>query len=231
MIGRALRTLFPPICLLCDQSCGVEATVDLCARCRPELPWNSNPCARCGLPRGHPTDGCRACDENPLPVARTVAPLLHAGHPRHWVHRLKFHEGMVEGRLLATLLADAVRQTYPAAELPDVLVPVPMAPWRLARRGHNQAATIAAFVGRRLQLPLARRGARRARGSSPQRLLSRQARLKAIAGVFETRPWQGETIAVIDDVMTTGATVAELARALSAAGAGEVHVWSATRAV
>jgi predicted amidophosphoribosyltransferase len=112
-----------------------------------------------------------------------------------------------------------------------VLVPVPAPPGRLARRGHNQAVTIAAFVGRRLDLPLARRGARRARSSRPQRGLSRAARLKAAAGIFESRPWRGETIAVIDDVMTTGATVAELARTLVAAGASEVHVWSATRAV
>ncbi len=164
-------------------------------------------------------------------MARTVAPLLHDGHPRHWVHRLKFHEGMIEGRLLATLLADAVRESYAAENLPGVLVPVPMPPGRLAWRGHNQAATIAAFLGRRLNLPLARRGARRARRSRPQRLLSRAARLKATAGIFASQPWEGETIAVVDDVMTTGATVAELARTLVAAGASEVHAWSATRAV
>lgn len=231
MIGRVLRSLFPPICLLCDQSCGADATVELCTWCRPELPWNTNPCPRCGLPRESPIDRCRPCDDEPLPVVRTVAPLLHTGPPRHWVHRLKFHEGMVEGRLLASLLADAVRETYAAADLPDVLLPVPMAPGRLARRGHNQAVTIAAFLGRRLHLPLARRGAWRARRSRPQRLLSREARLKATAGAFRSRPWRGETIAVVDDVITTGATATELARTLMAAGAGEVHVWAATRAV
>jgi ComF family protein len=231
MIGRALRALFPPICLLCDQSCGALADADLCVRCRPVLPWNPDPCPRCALPRDNGNNRCQFCDQNPLPVTRTVAPLLHTGYPRHWVHRLKFHEGMVEGRLLAALLADAVRQSYARADLPDVLVPVPAPPGRLARRGHNQAVTIAAFVGRRLDLPLARRGARRARSSRPQRGLSRAARLKAAAGIFESRPWRGETIAVIDDVMTTGATVAELARTLVAAGASEVHVWSATRAV
>lgn len=231
MIGRALRALFPPICLLCDQSCAAEADVDLCSRCLPVLPWNPQPCPRCALPRENGTGRCQPCEDDPLPVARTVAPLLHAGYPRHWVHRLKFHEGMVEGRLLAHLLAGAVRESYGRTDLPDMLVPVPTAPGRLAWRGHNQAATIAAFLSRRLSLPLARRGARRARSSRPQRLLSRAARLKATAGIFESRQWRGETIAVVDDVMTTGATVAELARTLTAAGAGAVHVWSATRAV
>ena len=159
MIGQALRALFPPIRLLCDQPCAPEADADLCSRCLPVLPWNPDPCPGCALPRENGTARCRTCADDPLPVVRTVAPLLHAGYPRHWVHRLKFHEGMVEGRLLACLLAGAVLETYATAALPDVLVPVPTAPGRLAWRGHNQAATIAAFLGRRLNLPLARRGA------------------------------------------------------------------------
>jgi len=153
------------------------------------------------------------------------------------VHRLKFHQGLLEARLLGTLLADAVLAEYlddcpgdhQSQPLPDVLVPVPLSLRRLAGRGHNQALSLANVIGSRVSRPVKRRHVRRVRHAVPQSTLSRKARLNNLTNAFASRPWQGERVAVIDDVITTGATLEALARILLAAGASEVHAWCATR--
>lgn len=145
------------------------------------------------------------------------------------MHRLKFHQGLLEARLLGTLLAEAVVVEYRDQALPDVLVPVPLSLRRLAARGHNQALSLANIIGRRLGRPVKRRHVRRVHHGVPQRTLSRKERLNNLTDAFASRPWQGERVAVIDDVITTGATLEALAGTLLAAGAGEVHGWCATR--
>ena len=173
---------------------------------------------------------CLACAKNPPPFDRTVAPLRLLSYPRHWVHRLKYGRGLVEGRLLGTLLADHVAEAYDSKELPDYLVPVPLRWQRLIARGHNQAVIVALPIKRTLRIPLLRTAMIRKGQVAPQQQLSRRARLKNLSQVFVARrKFSGETIAVIDDVMTTGATAAAVASALLAAGAGSVHIWCPTR--
>jgi ComF family protein len=153
------------------------------------------------------------------------------------VRRLKFHQGLLEARLLGTLLADTVLDEYrdscldsdEGQALPDVLVPVPLSLRRLAGRGHNQALSLANVIGGRVSRPVKRRHVRRVRHGVPQRALSRKERLNNLTNAFASRPWQGERVAVIDDVITTGATLEALAHCLLAAGASEVHGWCATR--
>jgi ComF family protein len=136
------------------------------------------------------------------------------------------------------LLAEASAARYAAAAhdahggSADLIVPVPLRPARLARRGHNQALTLAGPVARRLGIPLARHLAIRQRVGARQRGLSRRQRLRNPLGAFAIRrTWSepGPRIAIVDDVVTTGATAAELARRLLAAGAREVHLLCATR--
>jgi len=223
--------LFPHICSLCDQVCDDDAGADLCAHCRASLPWNTRHCARCAVPLE--VDGgngtCSYCLVSPPAFARCVAPLRYEAAPRAWVRRLKFHQGLAEAQLLGTLLADAVLARYLPQQLPDVLVPVPVSLRRLAGRGHNQALSLALVIGRVLNLPVSRRHISRIRHGPAQRALSRTARQRNLTDAFACRPWQGERVAVIDDVMTTGATMQALAVSMLAAGAGEVHAWSATR--
>jgi ComF family protein len=176
---------------------------------------------------------CTRCLAQPPAYVRCVVPLRYEAEPLLWVRRLKFHQGLVEARLLGTLLANTVREAYRTDELPDVVVPVPSSWRRLAQRGHNQALTLALVVGKRLQVPVARTAARRARHGPAQRGLSQQARQANLSDAFACRSafdrWRGARIAVLDDVLTTGATAQALATTLLAAGAGEIHVWCATR--
>lgn len=224
-------SLLPHICLLCDQVCAQDANADLCTHCRCSLPWNDRRCPVCAVPMdaAHSTPACQDCLATPPAFVRCVAPLRYAEHPRLWVGRLKFHQGLVEARLLGTLLAEAVVEEYEGRPLPEVLVPVPLSWRRLAGRGHNQALSLATVVGRRLARPVLRRRVTRKRHGPAQRGLSREARQVNLMGAFASRPWHGERIAVIDDVLTTGATMQALATTLLDAGASEVHAWCPVR--
>lgn len=238
MLQQLLRTLLPGACLLCDSPLATAHTgPDLCRFCHAALPWNRHPCRRCGEPLAPGRVGvdalCAACRRRPPPFLLTVAPLCYHAEARTWVGRLKDRLGMVEGRILGTLLADAAERCYadPRVPRPAALIPVPLSALRLAWRGHNQALTLALPVARRLQVPVLRRAVARCRGGRPQRGLRRLQRLDNSSGRFVSRRrWDnGPCLAIVDDVMTTGATAAELARVLLDAGAGEIHVLSATR--
>jgi predicted amidophosphoribosyltransferase len=245
MLSAMLRYLLPGSCLLCDGPIPPQTELDLCGFCLEALPWNRFACPRCAEPMAadQPLDlrgvalPCARCRRQPPPFTVTLAPLRYEGFAQAWVGRLKDHLGMVEGQVLGTLLADAAEAFYrgeSAAGMtpPQWLIPVPVTVARLARRGHNQAVTLARPVARRLNVPLLRRAVVRPRSGRRQRGLSRPERLENPTGRFASRrSWHDSApcIGIVDDVMTTGATAAELARVLLAAGAGEVHVLAATR--
>jgi len=226
MITPLLDDLLPGICLLCEQSRHTPPQRDLCRHCAAVLPWNDAPCERCGEPEQAPR--CARCRVDPPPFHRALAPLLLRHWPAQWVERAKAGRDLVTPRLLGMLLADAVVDAYRTRPLPTAIVPVPLHWRRLMTRGHNQAQRIALPVARRLQLPLVERGLRR-RPTPRLRRLDRRRRAACVAGAFILdRPLSG-TVAIVDDVLTTGATAGALARTLLDAGAGEVHVWAATR--
>jgi len=190
------------------------------------LPWNDAPCARCAEPGQAPV--CARCRIDPPPFSRTVAPLLLRHWPAQWVARAKSGLDLVTARLLGTLLADAVADAYRNEPPPAAIVPVPLHWRRLLWRGHNQAHRLALPVARRLGLPIDDRGLRR-RPTPSLRRLDRRRRAERVADAFSLERPMGGSVAIVDDVLTTGATAGALARTLLDAGADEVHVWAATR--
>jgi len=201
-------------CVLCRTTVTRRAADrQLCDICLADLPWLVQP--EITPPAG---------------IARQIAPLAYAGPPRDWVLDSKRDRGLVAARVLGVLLAEALEDAYPrGTERPGYVVPVPLSWQRLIRRGHNQAALIAAPVGRRLGCRLVRRGVRRCRHTPLQPGLDAATRRRNVLGAFESRRhWHGATVAIVDDVVTTGATAAVLAETLLAAGAGAVHLWSPT---
>jgi predicted amidophosphoribosyltransferase len=241
LLSRALRHLLPGACLLCDQVLAGHEALDLCPYCASALPWNPRACPRCALPLapGESVSApCGDCQQQPPPFTHAVAPLRYDGCAQVWVSRLKDRLGLVEGRVLGTLMAQAAAAAYrgddasPPPRRPDLLVPVPLTPWRLALRGHNQALTLALPVARRLDVPVLRRAVVRASGGGHQRGRSRAQRLRSSDDIFFASRLEWRTapcIAVVDDVITTGTTAAALTRCLLSAGAGEVHVIAAAR--
>jgi ComF family protein len=144
----------------------------------------------------------------------------------------KFHDALD----LAPALASAMQRAWLASGAPafDVLIPVPLSPARLRERGYNQAALLARTLGRLTRTPVIFDAVLRAIDTPAQALRTRTERLAQMRGVFAVEPsaaarLQGQRIAVIDDVMTTGATVHELALTLQRAGASSVHAWVLAR--
>jgi len=223
-----LWALLPGHCLMCDQAS--ERRADLCDACSDALPWIDRACVRCALPSD--ASYCADCQRRPPPFERAIAPLEYADATIAMVHRLKFGGSRIDARVLGTLLAARVRTAYADAPLPDVIVPVPLGRARLLRRGHNQAALLARWVGAALAVPIDYVSCARIRHTTPQAGLSRAARLHNLAGAFEVvGSFAERRVGIVDDVMTTGSTVAAVARALRVAGAASIDVWCAARTV
>lgn len=209
--------LIGSFCVLCRAPLPrPDAGRQICGYCLAALPWLESPDIR---------------PVNPA-IERIIAPLAYRGDPRRWVLAAKREQGLIAARVLGELLAQALLEAYPVpAERPTRLIPVPLSARRLRARGHNQAALIAAPVARRLRIRLDRTAARRIRHTPIQPGMDPAARSDNMRGAFRCRRLlNGERVAILDDVLTTGATVSELANVLEAAGAGAVHVWSATAA-
>jgi ComF family protein len=228
-LDALLWALLPGICILCNARSGVAA--DLCGHCRLALPWLESPCLQCALPLPNPGESiCDACRSNPPPYVKTVAAFRYSEPVSRMIHRVKFRGSRVDARVLGALVAVRVASAYTTQPLPDLVVPVPLSHRRLMRRGHNQAALLARWVVGALGTSFDTDACRRVRDTPPQSGLSRSARPRNLTDAFATRRrFDGLLIAVVDDVMTTGTTVASLTRTLLAEDASEVHVWAAAR--
>lgn len=201
----------------------------LCARCIDALPWNAPACPRCALPLAAPAANCHQC-RSLGPVADAVlGPLRYAPPVDRWVHALKYEGALSEGRVLGRLLAHAVQTD--AAPLPELILPMPLHDRRLRERGYNQATEIARWAARSLELPLATEATTRLRDTADQTHLSAVQRRRNLHGAFraDARRLRGRHVAVIDDVMTTGASARALVAALRTAGAARVIVWCIAR--
>jgi ComF family protein len=228
--------VYPPACLACEEiDDGLRH--GLCASCRDALPRIRPPaCPRCGEPRRRPATGrskCGACPRGSFAPDGAVAALRYEGIAKDLVLGLKFGRD----RLLARPLAAAVVERLRAPDVfvrPDVIVPVPLAFRRRLSRGFNQAADVARLVARDLGVPCRTHLVRR-RATPAQSGLSRSARRRNVRGAFTPWPWaerwlRGRTVLIVDDVLTTGATVDALARALRGARPRSVWIAAAARA-
>ncbi len=218
--------LLPWRCLVCTGR-GV-AGADLCQACRNDLPWNRSACARCGLPLPRPAPRCGRCLGLPPAQAGTWAVFRYAPPLDRLLPRLKFHGDLAAGRLLAQLLAEGLA----GAPRPLALVPVPLHRRRLRQRGYDQALEMARPLARTLALPLLADRLQRRRATAPQSELDARARRGNVRGAFTVVPGPALPghVALFDDVMTTGATLAEAARVLRRAGVARVDLWVAARA-
>jgi len=225
-IGSWRRWLLPSRCLLCGAP--GDGDLGLCAACAAELPRNRNCCARCALPLPSPAPLCGQCLRRPPPWDAAWAPFRYAWPLDRLESRYKFGAALPAGRALAALWQD----TPPPADLPGLVLPVPLHRERLRRRGYNQALELARPLARQLGLPLRHDVLRRQRGTAAQTELDAAARRRNVRGAFAVAEGIAlpPHVAVLDDVMTTGATLAECARVLRRAGVRRVDVWALARA-
>ncbi|MEW9573344.1 ComF family protein [Rhodanobacter sp. Si-c] len=218
--------LLPLRCLLCGARGGHG--VDLCADCAAELPRNRSCCARCALPLPVPAALCGECQRHPPPWDAAWAPFRYGWPLDRLESRFKFGRDLAAGRALATLWQ---RENMPLPK-PGLLLPVPLHRARLRQRGYNQALELAKPLARQLGVPLRHDVLLRSRGTAAQTELDAAARRRNVRGAFVVRPGIAlpAHAAILDDVMTTGATLAECARVLKRAGVQQVDVWALARA-
>jgi len=224
-IGRRLSlALFPPRCLLCGEPGG--GGLDLCQPCNRNLPWLGVACRRCALPLpASETAGiCGACQRGRSPLQQVRAAFLYQAPLNALVLRFKFHRDLSAGRLLAMLMAQALA----GAERPQALVPVSLHLGRLRQRGYDQSLELAKPLGRALQLPVCTLLQRR-HATAPQSELDQAARRRNLRSAFTVAGSVPAHVALVDDVMTTGATAQAAARALHRAGATRVDAWVVAR--
>lgn len=231
--------LFPPFCPLCRARLDEGRRDPLCGPCWDGLERLPPPyCRTCGRPfpafeGGRPVEGspCEACRRRRPPFGYARAAAVYGERVREAVHALKFEGKTALARPLGDLLAEAGSAMLAVGAV-DCLVPVPLHPSREAERGFNQSVLLANRVGRRWGVPVEPRALRRRRRTLSQTDLDAERRRANVRGAFtlsRSAAVEGRHVLLIDDVFTTGATVAECARVLLEAGASAVGVLTLAR--
>ena len=197
----------------------------MCTDCAAELPRIALPCPVCALATANATI-CGRCLADPPPYSATLTALAYAYPADELILRLKYGAQLTLVAGLSSLLHDCVKQ----ASRPDLIVPMPMSTGRLRSRGFNQAALLASALARSLGLSVGLEACARTQDVRPQAELKLADRAANVRGIFACRAdVRGKHIAVVDDVMTSGASLAELARTLRGAGAARVSNWVLAR--
>ena len=242
-LGQSLRRsavavldgLMPPCCPGCGAP--VHGAQGLCATCFAALTFITAPyCVRCGLPfalpnAANPTSTCPACQSRPPVFQRGRAAFLYDEAAQRLILPFKHNDRTELAPLLGRLMA---RAAGPLLAEADLILPVPLHRNRLAARRYNQAALLALDLARRAGKPCAVDALLRRRATAPLGTLSAAGRQREVAGAFVIRPamrqrLQGQRLLIVDDVMTSGATLNACAKLLLAAGAASVDVLVAAR--
>ncbi len=221
-IRTKLRQALPAQpCLLCGAA---SRNGIWCAACDADLPYLTAPhCPVCALPTLAGAT-CGSCLQHAPAFDRTAAVFAYAFPLDKLVQALKYGEQLV----LVNSLADKLAQRVVIR--PDCIVPMPLHPARLRERGFNQSLELARRIGRKLHIPLLDNVCQRVRDTPPQAALRWKERNRNVRRVFTCAAnLSGQHVAVVDDVMTSGASLQELALALRAAGAREVSAWVIAR--
>lgn len=223
--------VYPAQCPLCREPLP-EGDRGICLPCEEGIAFLEPPlCGRCGAPVAAEGGECLACDGRSMAFRRAVAVGRYQGNLRELVLRLKYRgEKSITGYLGRRMVERLSREDF-TPEI-DAVVPVPMRWWRLFLRGYNQAEMLAEEIARRLAKPILFRALAKAKDTRPQVRLTGYDRARNLRGSFRARQPRrvdGKRILLVDDVLTTGATANECARALLSAGARDVFVAVAAR--
>ncbi|WP_460133498.1 double zinc ribbon domain-containing protein [Pseudomonas sp. S1_E04] len=219
-------------CLVCDEP--TETADAVCNACETELPWLMEQCKVCALPL--PLDGltCGQCQHHPPAFTQVIAPLTYSFPVDSLINRFKHQSRWPLGHLLGRLLSQHLHHRFDSAELcrPDCLLPVPLARKRLRKRGYNQALMLARWLSADLNIPYDEHLLLRPNETVAQQALDAKTRKRNLLGAFAlatAAQVRDRHMAVVDDVLTTGATAHSLARLLMDAGARQVDVYCLAR--
>ena len=211
-------------CVLCD----IPTKKDLCEPCYnhlPQLPLNQCPICLWPVPTA---EICGACLAEPPAFTRTIAALRYTFPVDAMIRALKYETDLA----IAPILANFFITRFKATEkiIPDVIIPMPLHPIRLRERGFNQAMEISRYISKHMGITLLPDSCQRIKHTPPQTGLAWKDRQKNIRKAFSCKiELSGKHVALVDDVMTTGATLNELAKILRKQGAAEISNWVIAR--
>ncbi len=225
MASISQRLKLPAICSLCNQH--HRGRLAICAACHQHLMPMGPACYHCAMPLPE-SDFliCGHCCKKKPSVDQAIA-AYHFEEPlRTLLHEFKYHEGLYLCSFLATLILNAIP---PMAKKTQCLIPVPMHPQRLRQRGFNQAAELTKQLGNALKLPYDLSHCKKIINTAPQASLNAEQRRKNLRQAFHAEPLPYQHITLVDDLLTTGSTVNELAKILKEQGVAQVDVWCCAR--
>jgi len=231
LIDRWLKfnqSLFPQACMLCSAPQG--GSLALCAGCLQDLPWHSaGRCPQCAL-ASVDNQVCGHCLKSPPAFDYTQALFRYEYPLDAMLQRYKYNHLLALAETFGALLADSIAPISRSTSHPDIIIPMPLHPQRLAERGFNQAVEIARVVSRQLNIKMDTTSCGRIKLAPPQVSLPLKQRVKNMRGAFAcNQRLDGLHITLIDDVMTTGASLNALAKTIKSAGADSVECWVVAR--
>jgi ComF family protein len=228
VLNKLSTIIIPPRCVICQRS-GTHDH-DLCVHCYQQLPLISQACSQCALPLAVATATavCGQCLQSPPYYDSALSVLRYEGVTVSMITQYKFYEKLCYARLFAELMLKSAL----ARSRPECFIAVPLHNHRLRERGFNQSHEIAKMLSCALDIPVLSSHVVRTRNTAQQSGLNAQQRRSNIKGAFElVQAIPYRHVALVDDVVTTGSTVNELARILKRAGIARVDVWSVARAL
>lgn len=235
VLAPVLNLLFPPTCLSCPQP--VAQHGGLCPTCWDGIRFISAPhCACCGYPFEYAlahTSQCGRCLTTPPPYTAARAVLHYDERSRRLITQLKYAD---QGHLAPTYGAWLANAGHALISQSQLIIPVPLHYRRFLQRRYNQSSLLAYALARHCSLPVLPDGLTRTRHTQPQASLNRREREKNVRNAFAVTPRhaaaiEGRSILLIDDVMTTAATIHACTRALLKGGAQRVQVLTLARKI
>jgi len=230
-----VKLFFPPTCPVCRSHHPLRAFESgLCDACLENMRPLSSPCCTiCCLPYEGPAGSdhrCESCLKYPPPFSRVIAFGVYTGLLREAVHRFKYEEAFYLHRPLGRLMATAVTEKL-QADLPDLIIPVPLHLKKLRERTYNQSLLLARTLGKTLKIPVKAQGLERTRPTLSQQGLKSEERKRNLKGAFSlNEEVKDKRILLVDDVLTTGTTARECSHILIKSGARDVYVVVLARA-
>ncbi|OQX33345.1 MAG: hypothetical protein B0D91_14645 [Oceanospirillales bacterium LUC14_002_19_P2] len=228
-LKHKLQSLITLSCLLCRSAC--QWPNRLCRGCIDTLPRIQHACMLCSEPLPHRDDGhlCGTCQKQGRAFDSCTSAFLYQSPVSDMLQRLKYHDQLAFAHPLATQLASTLQTHYRAEPFPEVILPIPLHRKRLLQRGYNQSTVLARHLSRHMMIPTDHRLLKRVHATQPQLKLTTDQRRRNVRGTFTCKRNHYHHVALLDDIVTTGATVEEISRLLKQQGVKYVDVWCIAR--